>query len=304
MGEFYLKYEYWLAFTQLFLAMLGMGATLRVKDFVAVSKAPKAMLSGLGIQILLVPLAAFLILISLDINPGVAIGLAIISAIPGGTTSNIYTFFAKGHIALSIAITAITTVACLITVPLVLRLLISEYVPPDFSLPVGKIARETLTAILIPLALGMVIYVQLPRYNMQIAKWSIRISLTIIVVIVLGAASSGRLDWNAFGSTNAMILVGFTLLLMCMGLLAPRLLGLSRQDIVAIDMEVSVRNVNLAVLIIASLFPASNTDVAGLGSMALFTALAYGALMMLPAVILIVGNRMLDKRPLTSESSP
>ena len=51
MGEFYLKYEYWLAFTQLFLAMLGMGATLQISDFVAVSKATKAMLSGLGIQV-------------------------------------------------------------------------------------------------------------------------------------------------------------------------------------------------------------------------------------------------------------
>lgn len=295
MGEFYLKYEYWLAFTQLFLAMLGMGATLQISDFVAVSKAPKAMLSGLGIQVFLVPLSAFLILISLDISPGVAIGLVIIAAIPGGTTSNIYTFFAKGHVALSIAITAITTVACLVTVPVVLKLLISEYVPADFSLPVGRIAQETLTAILIPLALGMVIFKQLPRYTDQIAKWSIRISLMIIVVIIAGAASSGRLDWAAFGATNAMILVGFTLLLMWLGLFFPRLLGLSRDDIVAIDMEVSVRNVNLAVLIIASLFPASNPEVADLGSMALFTALAYGALMMLPALILIIGNRMLAK---------
>ncbi len=304
MGEFYLKHEYWLAFSQLFLAMLGMGATLKVRDFVTVTKKPKAMLCGLGMQIVLVPLATFLILVSLDINPGVAIGLAIIAAIPGGTTSNIYTFFAKGHVALSIAVTAITTVACLLTVPLVLRLLISEYIPPDFSLPVGQIARETLTAILIPLALGMVIYAQLPRYNLQIAKWSIRISLAIIVVIVLGAASSGRLDWNAFGSSNAMILVGFTLLLMLMGLLIPRLLGLSRQDTVAIGMEVSVRNVNLAVLIIASIFPASNADVAALGSMALFTALAYGALMMTPAVILIAGNRIVEKRSSGVESPP
>ena len=295
MGEFYLKYEYWLAFTQLFLAMLGMGATLQISDFVAVSKAPKAMLSGLGIQVFLVPLSAFLILISLDISPGVAIGLVIIAAIPGGTTSNIYTFFAKGHVALSIAITAITTVACLVTVPVVLKLLISEYVPADFSLPVGRIAQETLTAILIPLALGMMIFKQLPRYTDQIAKWSIRISLMIIVVIIMGAASSGRLDWTAFGATNAMILVGFTLLLMWLGLFFPRLLGLSRDDIVAIDMEVSVRNENLAVLIIASLFPASNPEVADLGSMALFTALAYGALMMLPALILIIGNRMLAK---------
>lgn len=295
MGEFYLKYEFWLAFSQLFLAMLGMGATLQISDFVAVSKAPKAMLSGLGIQIFLVPLSAFLILMSLDIHPGVAIGLVIIAAIPGGTTSNIYTFFARGHVALSIAITAITTVACLVTVPVVLRLLISDYVPPDFSLPVGKIAGETLSAILIPLVLGMIIFKKLPNHTEQISKWAIRLSLMIIVLMIIGATTSGRIDWAAFGAENATVLAGFTLLLMWLGLFVPRILGLDRADIVAIDMEVSVRNVNLAVLIIASLFPASNPDVAELGSMALFTALAYAGLMMIPALILIIGNRSLSK---------
>ncbi len=294
MGEFYLKYEFWLAFSQLFLAMLGMGATLQISDFVAVSKAPKAMLSGLGIQIFLVPLSAFLILMSLDIHPGVAIGLVIIAAIPGGTTSNIYTFFARGHVALSIAITAITTVACLVTVPVVLRLLLSDYVPPDFSLPVGKIAGETLSAILIPLAVGMIIFKKLPNHTEQISKWAIRLSLMIIVVMIIGATTSGRIDWAAFGADNAIVLAGFTLLLMWLGLFVPRILGLDRADIVAIDMEVSVRNVNLAVLIIASLFPASNPDVAELGSMALFTALAYAGLMMIPALILIIGNRSLS----------
>lgn len=295
MGEFYLKYEFWLAFSQLFLAMLGMGATLQISDFVAVSKAPKAMLSGLGIQIFLVPLSAFLILMSLDIHPGVAIGLVIIAAIPGGTTSNIYTFFARGHVALSIAITAITTVACLVTVPVVLRLLLSDYVPPDFSLPVGKIAGETLSAILIPLVLGMIIFKKLPNHTEQISKWAIRLSLMIIVLMIIGATTSGRIDWAAFGAENAIVLAGFTLLLMWLGLFVPRILGLGRAEIVAIDMEVSVRNVNLAVLIIASLFPASNPDVAELGSMALFTALAYAGLMMIPALILIIGNRSLGK---------
>ena len=303
MSDFYLRYEYWLAFTQLLLAMLGMGATLRLADFIAVVKIPKAFCVGLGIQLILVPVVVVLALYLFELDPGIAVGLAILAAIPGGTTSNIYTFFAKGHVALSIAITSLTTVACLITVPLILKLLITAYVPEDFSLPIVKIAAETTLAILLPLVIGMFILHKIPAAAKTISRWSIRASLGVIVLIILGAASSGRLDWNAFGSFNAVFLTGFTFLLMLLGLIIPKLFSLPRNDIVAIDMEVTVRNINLAVLIIASLFPVTNTSTSSLGSMALFTVFAYGAVMMAPAVILIVLNRIISKKRKRSNSS-
>ena len=296
MSDIYLRYEYWLAFTQLLLAMLGMGATLRLGDFIAVARIPKAFCVGLGIQLLLVPVVVAIVLHLFELDPGIAVGLAILAAIPGGTTSNIYTFFAKGHVALSIAITALTTVACLITVPLILKLLITPYVPAGFSLPVVKIAVETTLAILLPLVIGMFILRKAPVAATTISRWSIRASLGVIVLIILGASSSGRLDWNAFGSFNALVLTGFTFLLMLLGLIIPKLFSLPRVDIVAIDMEVTVRNINLAVLIIASLFPVTNASTSTLGSMALFTVLAYGAVMMAPAVILIFTNRVISKK--------
>ena len=289
MGNFYLQYEYWLAFWQLVLAMFGMGATLRVSDFVAVAKMPKGFIVGLGSQIVLVPFLVFALLNALQLPPGVAVGMAIIAAIPGGTSSNIFTYFAKGHVALSIAITAVTTLGCLLTVPFILDLLIGPYVPADFELPAGKIAFEILISLLIPLALGMLLLKLAPKMAEPISKWSVRLSLLLIISIIVGALSAGRLDAEAMGVSNMLIVVGFIVVVMVLGFAIPRLFSLPIADVSAIDMEITIRNVNLGVLIKASLFPVVAGAANPLGDMALFTILLYGGAMnflVLPMIFL------------------
>ena len=101
--------------------MLGMGATLTGKDFRDVLLEPRAVSFGTGIQLLLVPLTAFLFIQFPGVGTGVAVGIALIAAIPGGTTSNIFTYLARGNFALSICITAVTTLACLVSTPLILK---------------------------------------------------------------------------------------------------------------------------------------------------------------------------------------
>ena len=83
-GELYIEFEYWITFTQLVMAMLAMGATLELHDFLAVIKLPKSFATGLVAQILLVPLTAYVLLELVELDPGVAVGLAILAAVPGG----------------------------------------------------------------------------------------------------------------------------------------------------------------------------------------------------------------------------
>lgn len=289
MGDLYLRYEYWLAFWQLVLAMFGMGATLRVGDFVAVAKMPKGFVVGLITQVLLVPILVYGILTALDLPAGVAVGLAILAAIPGGTSSNIFTYFAKGHVALSIAITAVTTLGCLLTVPFILDALIGPYVPAGFELPAGKIAFEILISLLIPLALGMLLLRMMPKIAAPISTWSVRISLLLIISIIVGALSAGRLDAEAMGINNMLIVVGFVVVVLLLGFAIPKLFSLPIADVAAIDMEVTIRNVNLGVLIKASLFPVAVGVANPLGDMALFTILLYGGAMnvlVLPMIFL------------------
>ena len=292
MFSFYLAHEYWFAAAQLSLAMLGMGATLTLKDFKGVFKTPKAFTIGMGLQLLLVPLVAFLFIAISGAAAGVLIGLALLAAIPGGTVSNIFTYMAKGNIVLSIAITAITTIGCLITTPIVLNLLISQHMPADFVMPVGRIAFEICLFLLVPLVMGMAVYSKFPKYAAKISKLGIYGSIFIIALIVIGSAGAGRLDLGTFGTSNILIILAFALALLALSVNVPKLLRLPTEDGAAIQIEVTVRNTNLGLLLNASLFPVGHP----LGGTVLMTLLLYGAIMLLLGAGLIAYNRRVHRQ--------
>lgn len=291
MGSFYIQYEYWIASFQLMTAMLGMGATLTVGDFKDVLREPKAVSFGTIIQLLFVPLLAYAFITLTDVSVGVAIGIALVAAIPGGTTSNIFTYMARGNVPLSISITGITTLACLLSTPLILGVLIAEYLPADFTMPTQQIITDIAFMLLLPLLIGMLILRYRADHAGWISKWSIRASLFGILLIVVGSASAGRLDTDAFGMHNVWLVIGFVFLLAIATWVTSKLLGFSRKDATAVEMEVIVRNVNLGVLIKASMFPAVAGSSLGLGDMVLFTVLLYGALQMLFAAVIIYLRR-------------
>ncbi|MFT6051973.1 MAG: BASS family bile acid:Na+ symporter [Halioglobus sp.] len=291
MGDFYIEYEYWLASAQLALAMFGMGATLTTSDFKDVMREPKAVTIGIMIQLILVPLVAFTVIHGVGVAGGVAVGIALIAAIPGGTTSNIFTFMARGNSPLSISITGITTLACLFTTPLILSLLIAEYLPVGFAMPAGQIIKDIALILLLPLALGMVYLGKYPIAAITVSKWSIRSSLFVIVLIIVGSSSAGRLDVEAFGNENIAIVTLLVLLLMVVGRLVPMLFRLEKPDCIAIEMEATVRNTNLGVLIKASMFPIVVGGSNEVGDMVLFTVLLYGGLQLLLAGMLIFFHR-------------
>lgn len=291
MGELYIEYEYAIAAFQLFTAMLGMGATLTVADFKDVLREPRAVSFGILLQLILVPLLAYMFIQITGILGGVAVGIALIAAIPGGTTSNIFTYFSKGSVPLSISITGLTTLACLATTPLILGLLITEYLPADFSMPTAQIVTDIALTLLLPLAIGMLILRGAAQLAPSISKWSIRASLVGILMIVVGSSSAGRLNLDAFGSDNVLLVCLFIILLWLASWLAGKVMRLSTPDSTAVEMEVVVRNVNLGVLIKASMFPAVAGAANQIGDTVLFAILLYGGIQMLLAAVLIFARR-------------
>lgn len=291
MFSFYLAHEYWFAAAQLSLAMLGMGATLTLKDFKGIIKAPRAFTIGMGLQLLLVPIVAYIYISFSGAAAGVLIGLALLAAIPGGTVSNIFTYMAKGNIVLSIAVTAITTIGCLVTTPIVLNLLISQHMPADFVMPVGRIAFEICLFLLIPLFIGMTLYAKLPNHAQKISKFGIYGSIFVILLIVIGSAGAGRLDLAAFGASNILIILAFALALLVLSIIVPKLVRLPAKDGTALQIEITVRNTNLGLLLNASLFPVGHA----LGGTVLMTLLLYGAVMLLLGGALIAYNRHVHK---------
>lgn len=285
--EFYIQYEYLFAALQLVLAMFGMGATLTLGDFSIILKQPRGLMVGLLLQLLGVPLITWLFITCLPVEPGLAVGLAFCAGVAGGTTSNIVAYYARASVALSIALTAISTFACLITFPIVLDFLISGSMPGDFEMPVLDIALEILLYLLLPLLGGMLFLRYFPRQAPILSRLSIRLSLLVIVLIVAGSEGAGKLDRDAFGINNALLVWAFLLALMLMSAIVPLFFRLSHGDVGAINIEVTIRNINLALLVKAMLFPSVTGVFDPVADIALFTLLIYaGGSMLLSGVMI------------------
>ena len=153
-------------------------------------------------------------------------------------------------------------------------------------MPAGRIALEIGLCLLLPLMLGMLYFRLFPRSAALLSRWCIRGSLFVIGLIVIGALGAGRLDLASFGLDNVMWMVVFIVTLMTASYLLPRLLRVSHTDIAAINIEVTVRNTNLGLLIKASLFPAAVGVADPVGDTALFAILLYGALMLVFSTVL------------------
>jgi len=136
-----------------------------------------------------------------------------------------------------------------------------------------------------------VIYAKLPKQAERISKFGIYGSIFIVALIVIGSAGAGRLDLSVFGLSNILIILAFALALASLSLVIPKLLRLPRKDGAAIQIEITVRNTNLGLLLNASLFPPGHT----LGGTVLMTLLLYGAIMLLLGAGMIAYNRYLHR---------
>ena len=235
--------------------MLGMGATMTPRDFVTVVRDPLGLLIGVVLQIAVVPLVAVTFVKLLGLPSGWAVGLVLVSVVPGGAFSNLLTYLGRGNAALSISITAITTVGCIVTIPLVLRVAVSAALPEGFSLPALGIIREIGLFLLLPLLVGMFVHRVFERAAPSVSRWSIRLSVALIIIIAIGSTTSGRIRIGEYGLTPPLLIAGFGL---AIAVLIPHLCRLLRRyddDTVAIGIEVTVRNVGVGLLMITFFFP-------------------------------------------------
>lgn len=296
MINLYLQHEYFVASVQLTLAMLGMGATVTPRDFVQVFRLPRSIIVGNIMQIFLVPIIAWLFMRGFILEAGVAIGIALCAAIPGGTTSNIFTFLAGGNVPLSVSMTTTTTLACLFTTPIILAVLATNHMPPDFAMPTARIALDVFLFLLLPLALGMFLFRLYPASADQFSKWCIRSSIAVIALIVIGSIGAGRLDLDAYGADNAVIVFLFILSISIFAIILPKVFHLNSADITAINMEITIRNANLGLLIKTSMFPALAGAVDPVANTVLFTVLLFGAYQLILSVPLIYLGRLRHRR--------
>ncbi len=294
--DFYAACELPLARVQLVCFMLAMGTTLAVRDFVTVVRRPRSFLAGVLVQLLVLPWLAVLIDLSMRLPETIAVGLVLVAAMPGGALSKLFSYIGRGNAALSISLTAFTTAASLVTVPVLLQLLVAHYIRADFAMPVGDILVFDLgLCLLLPVLAGMAIRRCWPERGAALAPWCVRLGLVVVALMVTGSLAGGRIRPGEYGWGAPVAIVLFCLLGQQVSMLPFYLCRWPRADRMAVGIEVTMRNMNLALLLKARLFPEEDA----LGDGVLFVVLFYAATAMAVGLPLALNHRRLSRREAT-----
>jgi BASS family bile acid:Na+ symporter len=244
--------------------MMGMGLSLTSADFKRVLRFPKAVFVGLLNQIILLPVIAYGLTQLFDVSNEIAIGVLILSACPGGPTSNLVTHLAKGDTALSVTLTAVNSIVTIITIPIIVNFALGEFTSSGEEVvsPVGSIVGALLVIIAFPLTIGMVIKNKKPETARKMDT-PVRIASTaIIVLVILGIVIKERAQLVERVSESFAIVFTLNVVTMLLGFLTARIAKLNFKQALAICLESGNQNGTLAIQIsslinIAYGFPAA-----------------------------------------------
>ena len=235
------------------IVMLGMGLTLTFKDFAEVTRNPKAVIIGVVVQFVVMPLIAFLLVKLFQLPPDLAIGVILVGSCPGGTSSNVMTFLARGNTALSVACTTISTLLAPVLTPAVFYLFASQWL----DINAGAMFISVLKIVLLPIFAGVIIRTFLKEKVEQFSQTMPLISVIAIVLIVTAVVSvskdriieSGLLIFAIVALHNGLgYLIGYGV---------ARLFKLSNFDSKAVSIEVGMQNSGLGAALAAIHFKAN-----------------------------------------------
>lgn len=241
----------------LMIIMAGMGLTLTVADFRRVFVLPRAMLIGTAAQVLLIPLLGFGLVELLGPSPAIAVGLVVIAACPGGTTSNVFSFLAGANVALSIVLTVIASLVTIVTIPFFTNLALDLYANSESAAPIHLPVLDTIAQlaviIVVPTALGMFVRA---RFE-EIAVWGERFvsvfGLTVLALIIVVLVFQTRDQMLTLLAQAGPSAVALNLGGIALGFLSGRLGGVSRRDALTIAIEVGIKNGTIGLMVTLTL---------------------------------------------------
>lgn len=235
--------------------MASLGMSLTPGDFKRVFVNPRGVSVGLLNLVLLSPLLAFAVAHAFSLEPALAVGLVLLGASPGGTLANLLTQLARGDTALSISMTAISSVAAVVTVPVFLRLATNHFGASGLDEDVnmfGVVVRVLLITV-VPLTLGMWLRARRPKLVAKIGGTVRRVTIGVFVATVIGAivAENDRVLENI--DAVALATVTLNVAAMSMSFAIARLVRLDNRQSTAIAIELGIHNAVLAIAVGATI---------------------------------------------------
>ena len=262
--------------------MLGLGMSLTIQDFIRVYKIPKDFLVGFICQLILLPIVAFLLIKLLNTPAELAIGVMLIAAAPGGVTSNILTKFANGDVALSISLTAITSLISIVSVPIIVFNSIDFFEITNVSKDISMtgIALKMFFVVTVPVIIGMIIKHFATNFINNKALIIQRISVFLFVLVFVAIYIE---EWDniiSFITRAGLIALALNITMMVIGFYAAKSFtsGIAQQK--CISLECGLQNGTLAAFVGTQIFDGSSM-------VFIVPAAAYALIMMVTSIIFI-----------------
>jgi len=264
------------------LIMLGLGLSLTIKDFIRVIKIPKDFFVGFICQLILLPIVAFLLIKLLNTPAELAIGVMLIAAAPGGVTSNVLTKFAKGDVALSISLTAITSLISIVSVPFIVFNSINFFEIDNVSKDISMtgIALKMFFVVTVPVIIGMIIRHFAKNFVNAKALLFQRISIALFVLVFIAIYIEEWDNIASFVARAGLIAATLNITMMIIGFYVARFFasGVAQQR--CISLECGLQNGTLAAFVGTQIFDGSSM-------VFIVPAAAYALIMMITSIIFI-----------------
>jgi BASS family bile acid:Na+ symporter len=235
--------------------MFALGLGLVADDFLRVVRQPKDFIVGAFSQIVLLPVVAFLLAWAWRISPELAVGVVLIAAAPGGATSNVITSFARGDVALSISLTAVTSLICVVTIPIVIAFAYEQFVGGGTEeVSVLGTAVSVFLIITVPVLLGMAVRRWAETFALRFERIARRISIVLFVLVLLGAILQERENVVAYFAEAGLVTLALNVVMMALAFTLATLFGSGPRQRIAITIECGLQNGTLAIAVGTLLF--------------------------------------------------
>jgi BASS family bile acid:Na+ symporter len=270
--------------------MFGMGLSLRIEDFKRILIYPKAVGIGLLNQLVFLPIIAFGIANLFELPAELAVGLMILAVCPGGATSNLITHLAKGDAALSITLTAFSSVITVFTIPFLVNYSIGYFIPGGEAkqLEVVGTVVSVLVITIIPVALGMLVFAKVPKLASKLDLPFRRISAIFFVVIVLAAVLKEKENLVRYFVEAGPAALALNVATLALSFGIAKLVKLPFRQGLTIAIESGIQNGTLGITIAATLLMNSVMTIPS----AIYSLIMFGT----AALVIFFGNYKASKK--------
>lgn len=228
--------------------MFGLGMELTVADFTRLAQMPKPVLVGIFGHTFILPVVAFAMIAVFEVPTAFALGLMVVAACPGGAVSNLWTYLARGDVALAVTLTALSALVAVFWVPVLLNLTLAYFVgtSADIRMPIGDTMVHIALLTVVPVGTGMAVHRYATGFARRMQRVVKLLSVAFLILAVVGILVRGQDQLPMMLATAGLPVLAYNFVVMAAGLALARAFRLTPRQVITIPMEIGIQNVIMA----------------------------------------------------------